>query len=74
MKGNGVTSYTKGSVVINFPGDDVCCQWCPMLNTERVGVIYRCFCKRTGEFIPDPVGMIGQWCPIEFENYKKLPF
>lgn len=64
--GNQCLRYVRGNVQINFPENDVCCQWCPLLNNERVGGSYRCFCKRTGEFIPAPLDMIGNNCPIEF--------
>lgn len=63
---NQVLHYVSGTVMIHFPENEVRCQWCPLLNTERVGSTYRCFCKRTGEFIPAPMDMIGYNCPIEF--------
>ena len=62
---NEVLKYTKGKVTIFFPNEEVRCQWCPLLNTERVGSTYRCFCKRTGEFIPAPMDTIGYNCPID---------
>lgn len=63
-----VFKYTKGTVVIYFPDAEIRCHLCPLLNTERVGNTYRCFCKRTGEFIPSPLDMIGRNCPIQFEE------
>lgn len=63
-----VLQYISGTVRISFPENEACCQWCPLLNNERIGDWYRCFCKRTGEFIPAPLDMIGSRCPIEFEG------
>ena len=63
---SGVSFYTKGSVDIMFPEDDVCCHWCPMLAPDYR--LDREYCKRTGEFILAPKAMIGFNCPLRFEK------
>ena len=52
------TEYTSTSVIINFPKDRVCCQFCPLLQTYS-----RNQCMRTGELITDIHG-VGGWCPL----------
>lgn len=61
---NGVTNYTKASVVINFPNCEVACRYCPLLETYL-----RNQCRRTGEYIVDTKG-IGMWCPLEMESVE----
>lgn len=61
---NGISYYTKGTVEIGFPEDDVCCHWCPFmvydykLDRER--------CSRSGEILIAPKSYIGFMCPINF--------
>lgn len=62
----GVSYYTRGTVDISFPEDDVCCQHCPLLGVEMASS--RTYCRRTGEYIPVPKGMIGYNCPLNFED------
>ncbi len=62
----GVSYYTKGTVEIGFPEDDVCCYRCPMMGIEDK--TYREYCKRTGELLPAPKDIIGTYCPIKFET------
>lgn len=62
----GAGWYTSGNLKINFPEDDLCCIWCPLLREEFSGANKRYFCKRTGEIIPVPMNMVGLSCPIDF--------
>ena len=50
--------YTKCTVDISFPGYDVCCDRCPLLETYA-----RKQCRRTGEYILDSRAR-GIWCPL----------
>lgn len=60
----GVLYYTKATVMISFPENMVCCQYCPLLETYA-----RKQCRRTGEYIADDRG-IGGMCPLVFEEVK----
>lgn len=60
----GVSYYTKGTVNISFPEDDVCCYRCPLMGLESKSG--REYCRRTGEYLPAPRDIIGFNCPIEF--------
>ena len=57
--------YGTATVEIYFPNGDVCCQYCPLLETYA-----RKQCRRTGEYIADDRGR-GYWCPLKIieENY-----
>ena len=59
---NGVSYYTKATVEIGFPEDQVCCAYCPMLETYA-----RNQCRRTGEYLMDTRG-IGYYCPLILEK------
>jgi hypothetical protein len=61
-----VTFYTRAMLPVSFPESDVCCQWCPLLGIETR--LDRHYCKRTGEFIPNPKLLIGGQCPLVFET------
>lgn len=61
---NGVSYYTKASVEIGFPEDDVCCHWCPFLANDYK--LDRCICKKTGEVLIAPKHDIGFMCPLNF--------
>lgn len=63
---SGVSYYTKATVEIGFPEDDICCHWCPMLAPDYR--LDREYCKRTGEFILAPKHQIGFNCPLSFEK------
>lgn len=65
---NGVSYYTKASVVIGFPEDDVCCHWCPFLASDYK--LDREVCKKTGEILLAPKHTIGYNCPLNF-NMKE---
>lgn len=60
----GVRYYTSAKVTIKFPESDINCRSCPLLGVEYG--LKREYCKRTGEYIPDPDYMIGGDCPLEF--------
>ena len=62
----GVSYYTKGSVEIGFPEDDICCRWCPLMGIETK--VDRSYCKKTGEYLVAPNFVIGAKCPIKFED------
>ena len=61
----GVSYYTKASVVIGFPEDDVCCHWCPLMTRDPN---LRDVCSKTGEILLAPKHMIGVNCPLNFEK------
>jgi hypothetical protein len=65
----GVSYYTKASVEIGFPEDDVCCHWCPLMGVESK--TDRPYCKRTGEYLIVPKLDIGARCPIKFNNKEE---
>ena len=67
MFSNGVSYYTKASVEIGFPEDDVICHWCPFLASDYK--LDREFCKKTGEILLSPKHTIGYYCPLKF--YKE---
>lgn len=62
----GVSYYTKATVEIGFPEDDVCCHWCPMLAPDYR--LDREYCKRTGELLLAPKHQIGFYCPLKFNT------
>lgn len=66
---NGVGYFTRGTVEINFPEDDICCHWCPLMGIESK--TDRPYCKRTGEYLIVPKLGIGDRCPITFDNKKE---
>lgn len=63
---DSVQYYTKGTVTISFPEDDVRCYWCRMLGLETK--YDRFYCKMTGELLRSPKEYIGDQCPIVFEE------
>lgn len=62
----GVSYYTKSTVEIFFPEDDVCCSRCPLMGIEMASS--REYCRKTGEYLPAPRDIIGFNCPLKFEN------
>lgn len=63
---NGVSYYTKSTVEICFPEDDICCYRCPLMGTEYKPD--REYCKRTGEYLPAPRHTVGYECPLIFDE------
>lgn len=59
----GVKYYTKGSLNVFFPEDDICCYRCPLLSSEYKPD--REYCKMTGEYILASRLMVGERCPIK---------
>ena len=62
---NGVSYYTRASVQVGFPEDDVCCHWCPILTRDPN---LRDVCGKTGEILLAPKHTIGMNCPLKFET------
>ena len=65
---NGVSYYTKATVQIGFPEDDICCHWCPLMTRDPN---LRDVCGKTGEILLAPKHTIGFQCPLNFENETK---
>lgn len=62
----GVSYYTSASVQINFPEDDICCYWCPLMASEYKPD--REYCKKTGEYLLATKYTVGEKCPLIFEK------
>ena len=52
------TNYSERWVNIYFTDDEVCCKFCPLLETYA-----RKQCRRTGEYIVND-NVTGYWCPL----------
>lgn len=65
----GVSYYTKATVEVSFPEDDVCCARCPLMGIEMASS--REYCRRTGEYLPAPRDIVGINCPLIFEAKEK---
>ncbi len=65
----GVSYYTKFTVDISFPEDDVCCHWCAFLMRDYG--LDRTRCGKTGEILLAPKHQIGFNCPLKFETKEK---
>lgn len=63
---NGVRYYTKGSIDIFFPENNVCCDLCPLLETYA-----RKQCRRTGEYLLDTRSTVGGYCPLVFHEQEE---
>lgn len=63
---NGVGYYTKATVEVGFPEDDICCYWCPLMGSEYKP--NREYCKKTGEYLLAPKHTIGVNCPLNFKK------
>jgi hypothetical protein len=66
----GVRYYTKSTVEISFPEDDICCQRCPLMGIEMASS--REYCRKTGEYLPAPRDIIGFNCPLRFETEEEV--
>ena len=62
----GVAYYTRSTVDISFPEDDICCYRCPLMGVEIKSD--REYCRRTGEYLVAPRHIVGLNCPLNFEN------
>jgi hypothetical protein len=65
---NGVSFYTKATVEIGFPENDVVCAWCPLMTRDPN---YRDVCGKTGEILLSPKHSIGFNCPLVFKSTKE---
>lgn len=63
---NGVAFYTEGTVTLYFPEFETVCRHCILL--EHDYKLERVRCRRTGEIIPAPDVMRGQFCPVKFRK------
>ena len=61
---SGVGYYTKATVCVSFPEDDVCCYRCPLMTVDYGSKRERC--SRTGELLVNPRYDIGYDCPLNF--------
>lgn len=64
----GVSYYTKASVEIGFPENDICCHWCPLMTRDPN---LRDVCSKTGEILLASKHSIGFNCPLKFEENKE---
>ena len=64
---NKVKYYTKGvdKVIVNFPEDKVCCNYCQFLLRRVNNKLTRYACSKTLEPLGDIHRTIGQCCPLE---------
>lgn len=63
---NGVRYYTKATVEIGFPEEDICCYRCPLMTTDYGSKRERC--TKTGEILISPMHSIGFDCPLKFKK------
>jgi hypothetical protein len=63
---NGVRFYTKATLEIGFPEEDICCYRCPLMTTDYGSKRERC--SKTGEILISPMHSIGLDCPLKFEK------
>ena len=61
----GVSYYTKATLEIGFPEDDVVCYWCPLM-TRAPNL--RDVCGKTGEILLAPNHSTGFNCPLRFKE------
>jgi len=61
-----VLHYTRAVVDLYFPEGNVCCDYCPLMETYA-----RRQCRRTGEYLPTPGKhemTVGMFCPLIIEE------
>ena len=63
---DGVSFYVNATVDIGFPEGDLCCHWCPFLQSDYK--LDREKCGKTGEILIAPKHQIGYYCPLKFEE------
>ena len=61
----GVSYYTKATVEIGFPEDDICCYRCVLMGNDYGSK--REVCRKTGEILIAPMHTIGYDCPLKFK-------
>ena len=64
----GVSYYTKATVEVGFPENDVVCAWCPLMTRDPN---LRDICGKTGEILLAPKHTIGFNCPLKFQNQEE---
>lgn len=71
MKGfdKGVGWYTRATVEITFPEDDICCARCPLMGIEMASS--REYFRRTGEYLPAVRFVVGVNCPLQFNEEEE---
>lgn len=60
---NSCLEYSRAVVEIIFPKDQICCDFCPLMETYA-----RKQCRRTGEYLVTPGKneyTIGMFCPLQ---------
>ena len=64
----GCTRYRKGrlDIEVGLPEREQVCRWCRFVKWESG--IGRAYCAVTHEYLVNPVGIIGDGCPIEWEE------
>lgn len=62
----GVSYYTKATVEIGFPEDDICCYRCVLMGNDYGSK--REVCRKTGEILIAPLHTIGFDCPLKFKK------
>lgn len=67
---SGVRYYTKATVEVGFPENDVVCHWCPFLASDYK--LEREFCRKSGEILLAPKHQIGFYCPLVFNNDEEV--
>ena len=63
---NGVSYYTKATLEIGFPEDDICCYRCLLMCNDYGSKRERC--SKTGEILIAPKHTIGYECPLNFKK------
>lgn len=61
-KMSGQLEYTIASARIAFPGSEIRCDLCPVLDVGR-----RDYCRLSGEIIRDTTAT-GMWCPLSVDG------
>jgi hypothetical protein len=65
----GVGYYTKATVEVGFPEDDICCYRCLLMTTDYGSKRERC--SKTGEILVAPKITIGYDCPLKFQKEEE---
>ena len=65
----GVGYYTKATVEVGFPEDDICCYRCLLMTTDYGSKRERC--SKTGEILIAPKVTIGYDCPLIFNKEEE---
>lgn len=65
---NGVSYYTTltANIKVNFPEDEVKCQYCPFCRTETE--LGRWWCRLNNQMIINPFAGVAYGCPLKEEQ------